>query len=139
MSRILVFVPNPATSDRRVIRHAESLVKAGHDVEIVGVATVDKFARQAITDEQIPVTRVAWRASAYRKVLMGKVRKLIVGALIGIGLLTILGLSDVAGLGTDAVEITCRDARVGLAYRHALLRCYGLPCAIQKQDYMVLG
>ncbi len=75
MSRILVFVPNTATSDRRVLRQTASLMKAGHEVEIVGIVTNDKSAGQAITDEQIPVTRVPWRAATYRKLLFVALRR----------------------------------------------------------------
>ena len=70
MPRILVLVPNTATSDRRVIRQSNSLKKAGHTVEIVGITTNAKSATKAITEEQIPVTRVTWRAATYRRLFL---------------------------------------------------------------------
>jgi glycosyltransferase involved in cell wall biosynthesis len=66
MSRILVFVPNTATTDRRVIRQSNSLAKNGHDVEIVGITTATKFEKNVLIDESILVTRVNWRAETYR-------------------------------------------------------------------------
>lgn len=89
MSRILVLVPNTATSDRRVIRQSHSLKKAGHEVEIVGVATTDKPSTKAITDEQIMVTRVNWRAATYRQIFMSILAKY---ARFGFGALLVLGL-----------------------------------------------
>lgn len=87
MSRILCFVPNTVTSDRRVIRHAKSLMDVGHQVEIVGVTTSDKPATKALTDERVPVTRIQWRTETYRRLFAQTLFRAMIATILGLALL----------------------------------------------------
>lgn len=69
-SRILVFVPNGATTDNRVIREAESLKKEGHEVLIAGLRLSNLPGRRAISNKGVNVVRVDWQYQAYSKIAL---------------------------------------------------------------------
>lgn len=68
--RILTIVPNGASSDNRVIREAESLSAAGHDVMVVGIRLPSLPGKEAITPGGVLVHRIDWRYRAFSKIAL---------------------------------------------------------------------
>ncbi|WPY97031.1 glycosyltransferase (plasmid) [Limimaricola variabilis] len=68
--RIMIIVPNGATTDNRVVREAESLKRAGHDVLLVGLRLPDLPGMNAITPGGVMVRRVNWQYKAYSRIAM---------------------------------------------------------------------
>lgn len=68
-TKIMVIVPNGATSDNRVVREAESLKRAGHDVLLVGLRLGNMPGRQALTAGGVPVRRIDWQYRAYSRLV----------------------------------------------------------------------
>lgn len=63
-------VPNGATSDNRVVREAESLKRAGHEVLLVGLRLNDMPGRKALTAGGVPVRRIDWQYRAYSSLVI---------------------------------------------------------------------
>lgn len=61
--KIVCVVPNPAAHDNRVVKGAESLRAAGHDVEIVGIKDRTRQQDAVLLDSGVTVHRVGWRAA----------------------------------------------------------------------------
>ena len=68
--RIMCIVPNGATTDNRVVREAESLKKAGHEVLLVGLKLSNVPGSTAYTPGGVFVKRIDWRYDAYLKVAL---------------------------------------------------------------------
>lgn len=66
--KILVLVPNGASTDNRVVREAESLKSAGHEVLLAGLRLPHLSGLNAITANGVPVRRVDWQYRAYSKI-----------------------------------------------------------------------
>ena len=69
-SRILVLVPNGATTDNRVIREAESLKAAGHQVLVAGLRLSNLPGKRAISNKGVDVVRIDWQYRAYSKIAL---------------------------------------------------------------------
>lgn len=68
--KILTIVPNGASSDNRVIREAESLSAAGHDVLVVGIRLPSLPGKEAITPGGVRIHRIDWRYRAFSKIAL---------------------------------------------------------------------
>lgn len=68
--RILILVPNGATTDNRVVREAESLKHAGHEVLLGGLRLSHLPGLNAITPGGVRVRRVDWQYRAYSRFAM---------------------------------------------------------------------
>lgn len=68
--RILILVPNGATTDNRVVREAESLKRAGHEVLLAGLRLAHVPGLNAITPGGVRVRRVDWQYRAYSRFAM---------------------------------------------------------------------
>lgn len=68
--KILVLVPNGASTDNRVVREAESLKGAGHDVLLAGVRRRDMPDPHGTTPKGVPIRRVDWRPGAYARIAL---------------------------------------------------------------------
>lgn len=68
-TKIMVIVPNGATTDNRVVREAESLKKAGYDILLVGLRLNNTPGSQALTVAGVPVRRIDWQYQAYSRLL----------------------------------------------------------------------
>lgn len=66
--RILIMVPNGASTDNRVVREAESLKLAGHDVLLAGLRLRNLPGANAITPRGVPVVRLDWQRPAYTRI-----------------------------------------------------------------------
>ena len=66
--RILIMVPNGASGDNRVVREAESLKQAGHEVLLSGLRLPNLSGLNAITPHGVPVRRVDWQYRAYSRI-----------------------------------------------------------------------
>ena len=111
MAKILVFVPNAVTSDQRVLRQSASLARAGHDVEIVGIATKEKPDLKATAGpEKIPVTRVEWSLDTHRRIMRAMFARLLVYAFIAA-----LGAVALVFFNASGLCRNFRASRVGSA------------------------
>lgn len=90
--RILAFVPNGASTDNRVVREAESLKAAGHEVLLVGLRLTNLPGRRAISPNGVNIARVDWQYRAFSKIAQVYVLILLPLAL---ALLAALGLLSV--------------------------------------------
>lgn len=68
--KILTFVPNGASSDNRVMREAESLSAAGHDVMVVGIRLPSLPGKEAISPGGVRINRIDWRYRAFSKIAL---------------------------------------------------------------------
>lgn len=68
--KILAFVPNGASTDNRVVREAESLKAAGHDVLLVGLRLPNLPGAEALTPNGVRVHRVDWQYRAFSQIAM---------------------------------------------------------------------
>jgi len=68
--RILAFVPNGASTDNRVVREAESLKTAGHEVLLVGLRLADLPGRRAFSSGGVDIARVDWQYRAFSKIAL---------------------------------------------------------------------
>lgn len=84
-------VPNGASTDNRVVREAESLKLAGHEILLSGLRLPNLSGLNAITPRGVPVRRVDWQYRAYSRIA-------IVYAVVLLPLLALL----VAGLAVAA-------------------------------------
>jgi len=66
--RILVLVPNGATTDNRVVREAESLQSAGHEILLVGLRLPALPGGEALTPKGVRVKRIDWRYRAFSQI-----------------------------------------------------------------------
>lgn len=68
--RILAFVPNGASTDNRVVREAESLKRAGHEVLLVGLRLADLPGRRAFSAGGVNIARIDWQYRAFSKIAL---------------------------------------------------------------------
>lgn len=64
---MLVF--NNVTRDHRVLREAETLKAAGHEVDVVGIPDANATAPFEVLESGVKVHRVLWQANAYGSLL----------------------------------------------------------------------
>ena len=84
--KICMLVYNNVTKDNRVIREAETLQAAGHQVTIVGIPDNEASAPVESLESGVQIRRVLWQASAYGKLLKSAVLR-VVPLLLLLGLL----------------------------------------------------
>ncbi|TQM90336.1 glycosyltransferase [Roseinatronobacter monicus] len=68
--RILAFVPNGASTDNRVVREAESLKAAGHDVLLVGLRLPNLPGSEAFSPKGVRIQRIDWQYRAFSQIAM---------------------------------------------------------------------
>lgn len=66
--RILIFVPNGATTDNRVVREAESMKRAGYECLLVGLRLKNLPGSNALTAQGVKVQRIDWQYKAFSKI-----------------------------------------------------------------------
>lgn len=64
--RVAAIVLNSVTRDARVLKEADSLARAGHDVVIFGIRDNNDSEPETHRASGARVVRVAWKAHAYR-------------------------------------------------------------------------
>lgn len=82
--KIVSLVMNTAARDARVVKAAQSLIKAGHDVTIIGIKDNNYSGGSALLDSGLQVHRVGWRAEAYRRAGAIYIRMMLAGLAAGL-------------------------------------------------------
>jgi Glycosyltransferase Family 4 len=75
--KICMLVYNNATKDNRVMREANSLQMAGHQVTVIGVPDADVKAPVEQLKNGVKVYRVLWQAGAYAKFLRSAIFRIV--------------------------------------------------------------
>ena len=79
---ICMVVCNNLTRDNRVLREAQTLQAAGHQVSVVGIATEDADRPCEVTDGGVQLFRVDWRSAAVRRLRIRAVPWILLAALL---------------------------------------------------------
>jgi glycosyltransferase involved in cell wall biosynthesis len=79
---ICMVVCNNLTRDNRVLREAQTLQDAGHQVSVVGIAVGDADRPFEVTDGGVKLFRVDWRSAAVRRLRIRAVPWILLAALL---------------------------------------------------------
>jgi len=106
--KIVALVPNSGARDGRVMKEAQSLAEAGHEVHVIGIRERDHASVAAVIDDNVTVHRVSWQSRAYSMALVRLVAVGCVFALVGLallaGLVAVSGAS-IAQLSLNSIEM----------------------------------
>jgi glycosyltransferase involved in cell wall biosynthesis len=80
--KICMLVYNNATKDNRVMREANSLQMAGHQVTVIGIPDADAKAPIQDLENGVRVYRVLWQAGAYARFLRSAIFRIVPVALV---------------------------------------------------------